>query len=68
MFGFKSKRGVSETVGTWEKTYGDRLIPVRLVEGGWDYHTGQLWRRTSPTGYQYTQDLPTWEEWEAQAW
>ncbi|NKJ03149.1 hypothetical protein [Rhizobium sp. SG741] len=68
MFGFslKKDRGVSAQIGAWEKT--SKFFPVWLVEGEWSWEDGQLWRRRSPDGWQYTQDEPTWEEREAAAW
>lgn len=68
MFGFRlhRDRGASAEIGMWEKT--SKFFPVRLINGEWSWDDGQLWRRRSPDGWQYTQDEPTWEEREAQAW
>ena len=69
MFGirlFRRDKGVSATIGVWEKT--STFFPVRLIDGTMSYEDGQLWRRRSPSGFQYRQDDPTWEEREMQAW
>ena len=39
------------------------LLPVRLVEGTRFAGTGRLWRRRTATGWEYTAEPRTYEDW-----
>jgi hypothetical protein len=44
------------------------IPPQRTVEGGWTASSGEAWRRFTGSGWQYSQNPTSFEDWADDQW